>query len=459
MAGTAQKASRATHHTQPDPPGGAAIIEGLNQAETGYQQLLHAWQEQSRHLQRAREEKERISKEYEALKHDHTDVCERLERLRERSARYATGVRDIYRSLFTGNIYDLILRACCNVTGGTRGLYVTARGPDDLLKVRSAIDVDGYPQAPPSPFIEALCRKVLADRQTFICNRGDDNDLPAPTNPGEQFHSCIVAPVMLLKNLDGILIVADKAVGEFSEEDVQIVLSVGDQAGVVVENKRLHRELQNAYVATVTLLADAVEAKDPYTHGHCDMVSHYARRTAAALNLSDVESSIVCYAALLHDVGKIGVSDGILNKPGPLIPEERDLMRAHVRIGHDLLSHVPALKMVADVVLHHHEWYDGNGYPDGLKGDKIPIAARIVSVVDAYGAMITKRSYKEAYSDEHARAELVRCAGTQFDPDVVQAFLAVLDTYVQPDWDDEEGDECGLLPTFINLPDFRYLSQ
>jgi HD-GYP domain-containing protein (c-di-GMP phosphodiesterase class II) len=112
---------------------------------------------------------------------------------------------------------------------------------------------------------------------------------------------------------------------------------------------------------------------------------------------------------------------------------------------------VRALDEVADVVLHHHEWWNGTGYPDGLAGEEIPLASRIICVVDAYCAMITRRSYKEAYSDERARSELTRYAGTQFDPEVVQAFLDILDTPAAQDQDDDEDAECGLLPAFAHL--------
>ena len=181
------------------------------------------------------------------------------------------------------------------------------------------------------------------------------------------------------------------------------------------------------------------------------MASRYARLVAARLDLTEHDRALVCYGALLHDVGKIGVSDGVLNKPGPLLPEEVELMRAHVRVGYDLLRNVPALQEVADVVLRHHERFDGQGYPDGIRGEEIPMPSRIVAVVDAYCAMITRRSYKDAYPDADARAELRRCSGTQFDPQVVEAFLEVLDTPESVDADDDNFSECGLLPGFEGL--------
>ncbi|MDQ2807269.1 MAG: HD-GYP domain-containing protein [Chloroflexota bacterium] len=375
------------------------------------------------------------------------------ERQAEQQRRHADHLRAelkaIHQAVFTGNIYGLILKVCLTLTGATRGMYITASGEADHLRVRAAVDMDGYPRNPPSPRIEALCRHVLADNSTFMCS--DDAALaafPTPNRPAEEFRNCLIAPVVLLRNFDGIVLLADKAGGDFSHTDVEMILNVGDQSLVAVENDRLRRELQHAYLGTVTMLADTMEAKDPYTQGHCEQVSRLARLTAAELHLSDHDRSVVCYAALLHDIGKIGVSDGVLNKTGPLMPEERDLMRAHVRVGHDLVAKVPALESIGQAVLRHHEWYDGNGYPDGLCGDEIPIAARVVSVVDAYCAMITKRSYKEAYTDEYARAELRHCAGTQFDPQVVAAFLLVLDWPEAQDLDDDDEAECGLLPQF-----------
>lgn len=369
---------------------------------------------------------------------------------RDRAVQLGDNLKQIHRALYEGNVYSLILKACLTITGATRGLYITVRGDIDTLRIRAAQDIDGYPATPPSDFIKAVCQKVLEDNQSFVCNsEAELEEMPKPERADEHFQNLVASPAVLLHNLNGIVIAADKLNGDFDQDDVDTLLSVGDRASVAVENRMLQRELQNSYIGTVSILADAVEAKDPYTHGHCDLVSRYARLTAEKMELPAEERSIICYAALLHDVGKIGVSDGVLNKPGPLLPEERALMRSHVRVGHDLISRVPALTPVADVVLHHHEWWDGSGYPDGLREEEIPMAARIICVVDAYCAMITKRSYKEAYSVDRAREELKRCAGSQFDAQVVKAFLEVLDT-PEAETIDEEESACPVLPNFTS---------
>jgi HD-GYP domain-containing protein (c-di-GMP phosphodiesterase class II) len=198
------------------------------------------------------------------------------------------------------------------------------------------------------------------------------------------------------------------------------------------ENARLRNELQQSYIATIEVLADAVEAKDAYTHGHCRRVLHYTRQLTRELGLSGHDAQTACFTALLHDVGKIGVSDTLLHKPAPLLPHERTLMQAHVRLGHDLLAPIPSLRDVANAVLYHHEWYDGSGYPDGLSGDRIPLVARIIAVIDAYCAMIDERPYRPAHTPEWACDELRRCAGTQFDPRIVAATIDVLRS--PPDW-------------------------
>ena len=380
---------------------------------------------------------------------------ERLQCAAERnecSERVAESLKQIHASLFRGGLHDLILQACLRVTGATRGVYLSMRGKGSPLRVRAAVGVDEHPDGVPSDFLRAICERVLETGDSVVC--ADESALAEfpPRRPGEEFRNCVATSVVLLRNFDGIVVVADKLSGEFNEADIETLLAVGDQAAVAVENARLHDHVRSAYLATVSMLADAVEAKDPYTHGHCEEVARYARLIADRLALPETVRRIVCYAALLHDVGKIGVSDGVLNKPGPLLPEEKDLVRAHVRVGHDLLLNVPALRDVAHAVLHHHEWYDGTGYPDGLRGESIPVASRVVGVVDAYCAMIRRRSYKEPFSCDHAKAELARCAGSQFDPAVVAVFLQVLESPEATDPDADFSADCGLLPEHLLFP-------
>ena len=414
----------------------------LDQVQAGVDQIQH-------HLEQARLERERQSARLAAMEAQLADAEDRDRRLllaletcrrdltetrqqaqaqQERADHFAQILQQLHGNVRRGGVYQWILQACLSITQASRGLYLTVDGPQGALRVRASVEIDVALNAPASPRIQALCHRTRENGETFAARSpADFVGLPPPERPTEEFQNCIVAPVVLLRQMHGFVLVADKSVGTFGNEDVQTLLHVGNEAATALENETLRRQLEDAYLATVRVLADAMEAKDAYTQGHSDEVSRYADRTARRLNLSEYDRSVVSYAALLHDVGKIGVSDGVLNKPGPLLPEERALVRSHVRVGADLLRHVPVLQPVADVVLHHHEWYNGAGYPDGLRAEEIPIAARIVAVVDAYSAMITRRSYKEPYSQEYARQELKACAATQFDPDVVEAFLTVLD--------------------------------
>jgi HD-GYP domain-containing protein (c-di-GMP phosphodiesterase class II) len=362
---------------------------------------------------------------------------------RQRACDLAEQLKNINRALFTQNVPELILKACLQLTTAGRGWFIQAAPPGATgapsngaqMHVVAAIGDNTHPHQPLTEFLRLVCSKVIeenvpvgsgspgADAPTGLSRPFPENSEDGADPPRDW----IAAPAVLLGKPMGVVIVADKSNGDFNEGDLDMLLSVGDQASVAVENSRLHQRLEQAYLATIRILADAMEAKDPHTQGHCEQVAQYARLTAARLGLSTRETATVCFAALLHDIGKIGVSDGVLNKPGPLLPEERTLVQAHVRIGRDLIARVPSLTDVGSAIYHHHEAWNGRGYPDGLKGDAIPVASRIVAVVDAYCAMTSRRSYKEALDDSYARAELLRCAGTQFEPAVIDAFLSALD--------------------------------
>jgi len=227
-------------------------------------------------------------------------------------------------------------------------------------------------------------------------------------------------------DLHGVLLVANKREGPFDEDDTELLLGIGKHAGIALENQRLHAALGEAYLSTIAVLADAIEVKDAYTRGHCEGVASVAVRVAEHLGWKGEALEHMRYAALLHDVGKIGIPDGILLKPSRLLPEEFTVIQRHVTIGNDLVCRVPMLQHISPYVLHHHERFDGGGYPNGLSGDEIPMGARIVGAVDALDAMTTPRPYRDPVSAAEAAAELRRCAGTQFDPNVVESVIAVM---------------------------------
>jgi putative nucleotidyltransferase with HDIG domain len=212
----------------------------------------------------------------------------------------------------------------------------------------------------------------------------------------------------------------------FTGDDVRLLSTIGNHLTVAIGNTELYASLQDAYLATVRSLAAAVDAKEPYMRGHSERVAIFSRAIAERMDLSHDQRTALEMAAYLHDIGKIGISGQILRKPGPLDEAETATMRHHPLIGANILRPVAFPWSIAPVVRHHHEFYDGTGYPAGLRGEEIPILARVLSVADAYEAMTADRPYRESLSSEGALAELTRCAGTHFDPRVVEALIEVV---------------------------------
>lgn len=181
-------------------------------------------------------------------------------------------------------------------------------------------------------------------------------------------------------------------------------------------------ELQNAYLETIRSLAFVVEAKDAYTGQHLERCRVYGVSLLQELGIAE-EYPDAQYGFLLHDAGKVGIPERILGKPGPLTAAEWRVMRTHPLIGFQMVAAIPFLRNACEIVRSHHEMFDGSGYPEGLKGDEIPLPARVFAVVDAFDAMTTDRPYRAAMSVDQAAAEVERMAGTQFDADVVRAFV------------------------------------
>jgi len=187
-------------------------------------------------------------------------------------------------------------------------------------------------------------------------------------------------------------------------------------------------QLERSYDETLEALGGALDLKDAETEGHCKRVTAFTIAIAKAMKVDSGLLPQISRAAFLHDIGKMAIPDRILRKPGPLTDDERIVMRTHCEIGYNMLVKIPFLREAAEIVLAHQEFYDGSGYPRGLAGETIPLGARIFAIADALDAMISDRPYRKALSIEYARDEVKRCSGTQFDPKVVEVFLAMPDS-------------------------------
>ena len=234
----------------------------------------------------------------------------------------------------------------------------------------------------------------------------------------------ICVPVKVKEKIIGVLEAINKQKkGRFNKEDLSLLTSLADQVAIALDNSRLYQELEEMFFQTAESLADAIEKRDPYTGGHTQRVTLYSQSIAKFLQLKPLERKWLKIASVLHDIGKIGIEDHILKKPERLSPEEFNMIKRHSDMGAEIIEHIRQLRESIPGVKYHHEQVNGKGYPDGLRGEEIPILAKIVAVADTYDAMTTDRPYRKAMEKEVAIEELRRCSGTQLDKEVVEAFI------------------------------------
>jgi len=235
--------------------------------------------------------------------------------------------------------------------------------------------------------------------------------------------SVMFAPLKVKDRSIGVVKLGSRSQLEYAAEDLKIFAALASQAAVAIENARLYENLKDAFITTVHTLAETIEKRDPYTGGHTRRVTDYCLAIGRMIGLSDTDIHRLELAAVLHDIGKIGIRDNVLLKDGRLTDEEFEEIKKHTIYGEEILDHIKHFKNVITGVKYHHERYDGRGYPDGVKGEDIDITARIIAIADTFDAMTTDRPYRKGLSLEAAFEELKRCSGTQFDPELVNAFL------------------------------------
>ena len=239
--------------------------------------------------------------------------------------------------------------------------------------------------------------------------------------------SLVCAPLCVNKKILGVIEVLNKRDGSpFGERDLEAVVSVANTAAMAIENTRLYQNLLETYKNTLEGAAMAVDMKGPYTRGHSQRVMEYATKAGIVLSFSPEEMETLQFAGLLHDIGKLLIDTSILTKTTPLSPKEMDEFRRHPQIGSDLLANIPLLAKSRPLILYHHEEFDGKGYPEGLKGEDIPMGARIIAVANSFDAMTNDSLFSPARTTEEAVKKLHENAGVKFCPVAVKSLVSGL---------------------------------
>ena len=268
---------------------------------------------------------------------------------------------------------------------------------------------------------EFIASKLTDKHKTIIENNFAKQ---TPHNLGINIKHFIATPLLSNDNVVGMLIGINKVENDFDSSDIKLIRSVAGQTSVFLSNHKMYAELQELLMGVLYSLTESIDAKDPYTCGHSRRVANMSRRLAQEIGLSPERVHQIYLSGLLHDVGKIGIPEGILCKQGKLTDEEYENMKRHPAIGAKILRRIRHLQPILAGVLSHHERLDGRGYPQQLKGKEIPIEGRIICIADSWDAMTSHRTYRRALDFEKARSELIRCKGTQFDPELVDIFLS-----------------------------------
>ncbi|HNW34046.1 MAG TPA: GAF domain-containing protein, partial [Candidatus Ozemobacteraceae bacterium] len=330
-------------------------------------------------------------------------------------------------------LLEMVVDQTSRVLGGVRSISLILH--DDatgklLVKVHRGLSAEYASR--PIEVGEGIAGKVFAKGEPLMIN-----DLPVPADASGREaqadvavsagRSSLCVPLIVKERAIGVLSVSEKLSGEiFDDNDLSLLVTLASQISIAVHNARLYEDLEASYLSAVRALANSLDAKDAYTRGHSERVAAFSVEIGRRMKLDPDTVKTLQIGALLHDIGKIGISESIINKPARLTSEEYELIKTHPVRGANIIEPASFLKEKVPLIKHHHERFDGKGYPDGLGGENIPLLARIVCVADSWDAMTSKRAYRSVVPREQAVQELLKCAGTQFDPKIVAAFMEVL---------------------------------
>lgn len=271
-------------------------------------------------------------------------------------------------------------------------------------------------------------RVVTSGEYIFVENIETDTRFLKDSNIEKYISKSFLAIPLKVKNkVIGVLnINSSKNKKYFDDRDLRLLTILADQSAMRLENIDMFNNLQAFYLEMTQALVGAIDAKDSYTHGHSTRAKKYAGEIASKISLPQTIKESIEYGAIMHDIGKIGIPDNILLKKDKLTTEEMKIIRQHPSIGFNIISPVRFLSAVAPMILYHHEWFNGGGYPEGLAKEEIPLGARIIAVIDAFDAMTSDRPYRKALPVKDAVEQLQNGAGKQFDPKIVEIFTNIL---------------------------------
>lgn len=328
---------------------------------------------------------------------------------------------DIFKTL-VNKIGDVIEVARCSIVviqpDESKGKIIATYENPDITGLN--IDLKKYPEI----------TEVLRTKQEMIIQ--DTFKSPVLTEVKSSLKNVPISSIMVLPitfndDLFGtVFLRTSRAKKGFSKTEINFCKLAAAAAAIGLKNAELYNNVKTSFFKSILSLAKALEKRDIYTHDHSENVAKIAFQIAVRLSLSQREIENVWYASLLHDIGKIGIHDAILNKGEKLLPYEKLEIQKHPQIGVDIISPIPGIEDKIPMVLHHHEAFDGSGYPSNLKGEEIPLGARIISIADAYEAMSSERPYRKPLQNSSIKKELEKCAGVQFDPYIINPFIDML---------------------------------
>ncbi|MFH1397565.1 MAG: HD domain-containing phosphohydrolase [Candidatus Omnitrophota bacterium] len=323
----------------------------------------------------------------------------------------------------------LLTEGACSLLNVERSVLLLWDKESEGLIVAGAVGLTkDFSQYPVLKNENCISRFVMSQRQILIINDLEQDGYFKKINIEEYLQkSFISVPLVFQGNVLGILHACDKKYpNQFTRKDELLITNISRTCAIALQNVNLYEQIQQDYLKTIAVLSSALDARDSYTMRHSDNVAKYAVAIAQNMQLRQDEVDLLKQAGLLHDIGKIGIKDDILLKPGKLTPDEFEYIKLHPIKGEEIVSVLPFLKKAARLIRHHHERYDGSGYPDRIKGQDIDIGARILAVADVFDALTTDRPYRKAFSFGEALDELERNKGTKFDSEIVDCLHKII---------------------------------